>query len=388
VVPALGLMLQAASPAAQSGVDPSVGPASASAADTTRPAGPTRAKKADRKTARSPLSISGAAGLQFIYDDNIVRYSDEYIDDFVHGRYPEKFAIETYDDLIISPMAEIALDARYVPRRPTSLRFRYTAWRYARNGTKNNDAMSVRLRQPAFGADYLELNYYYAPMAYIRELPDRAPFTPRSAPMTWSNFDYAYNSFSAAYWRRVGSRWEVRGRVGRVLRFYNRPFMENDTWEWNYSGSLRYAFSERLKVRVEYTYHDAKARGADIVGETLETSDDSDPSFERDTYEIVTDYYFRGSLWIVRSAQLGLEYFNYFFTSEKPLHLDPFHTGRKDTFYRVEIGVETAEVWRNMSLLAGYRFTERTTSSPWTGDIAEDKDYRNHRVWTGLTYSF
>ena len=75
----------------------------------------------------------------------------------------------------------------------------------------------------------------------------------------------------------------------------------------------------------------------------------------------------------------------YWFTSEKRLDDDPYHVGRQDKVYMVQLALDR-ELARDIDMEIGIRYTERTVDSPWTGDIAEDKDFKQHRYWIGLTY--
>jgi hypothetical protein len=353
-----------------------------------RPVALEAARPSRKRSRKSRLRFKGSFYLEVVYDDNIIHYSDDYLDDFRHGRYPYKFRIETYDDLILAPRLTLEAQTRGLWRRKLTVRLRYTLWRYYRNTFKTNEAYSVRLRQYVGKRDYLEVSAYHAPMAYIRELPDRPPFTPRSVPIEWKPFKYAYNSLSLLYYHRFSAAMSATVRLGRVMRFYNRPFLENDNWEWNGEVGINRRISRRLRVAFKYRYSHADARGYDTVGETKATSDDSDPSYERDSYELTFYVYPRGSLWKTRLLTLRFQYQPYFFISKKPLHEDPFHTGRKDEIYRITLEADSRPLWGPASFSLGYRFTKRVTHSPWKGDIAEDKDYEENRLWLGIDYPF
>lgn len=352
---------------------------------------PTGSKRASAKRSKPLFSVAGNLDLQFIYDNNIIRLSDGSIDLFESGTEPYRYDIETKDDLIVSPRFGLTLGRKLLTTRETTLRFGYIRWQYGRNGIKNNESYTIRLRQPTVGRDFLELSYSYAPGSYVKQLSDRAPFDPRSStPLVWLPFKGKRNAFLLGYSRRVSDRITARVDGGRVMRFYNRPFLENDNWEWNASGNLAVSISKAFKVAGTYTYSDANARALDAVGETIATSDDSDGSYERDLYE--AELTWSPGRLIKKVASFGLmgQYQEYYFTSEKPYYDDPLHTGRKDRVYAVELTTDTKPVYGPVKLVAGWRFSQRKSSLPASvqAEDAEEKAYKDHRFWLGASYPF
>ncbi len=360
------------------------------AADPPAPPSAVKKRRAAERPSRPPLSVSGSFGLQAIYDDNFLRMSDGTILDFRRNANPAKFHIETYDDLILSPRLSLTVGRRLIGSRETTLRFGYIRWQYARNGIKNNESYTIRVRQPTQGRNFLEASYNYAPFGYIRHLSDRAPFVPRSTPLEWIPFKITRNAFTLGYSHRISERITARVDGGRTLRFYNRPFMENDNREWNATGTASLAVSRTLKATGQYEYARTKTRSLDTAGETYETSDDSDASYERDLYELTLDVNPRNRLWKVRLLEVVGQYQAYYFTSKMPPYEDPLHTGRKDNVYAFEANAETKPVYGPVTLVAGWRYSQRTSSLPATvsAEDAEDKDYKDNRIWVGASYPF
>lgn len=342
---------------------------------------------------RLPFGITGSFDLQTIYDDNIFRYSPENILEFRQGLNPDKFNLDTYDDLILSPRLELSLDRRLLGPMAANFRVRYTRWQYTSNPHKTNESWMFRFRQPVSARAFVELGYTYAPRAYIRELSDRAPFEPRSTtPLRWTGFNALRHALLAAAQVRVSQRLTTRLEGGRVIRYYNRPFMENDNWEWNGALSGQFTLTKVFRLSGRYAYSNTKARALDTVGETTLTSDDGDPSYERDLYELSLRYRPVKAIWLFREGEIMGQYQEYYYTSDIAYHLDATHTGRKDEVWAGEATATSAPVWRQVTLELGYRHTERSSSSTasdvGTESIEEDKNYRDNRVWLGMTYPF
>ena len=376
---------------------------------------PTKRKKTPKKTKKPVWQLDGGFSLDVIYDDNICRYSDDTLGSFKSGERPEKFAIETYDDLILSPTIQFELARALLFKKRTRFRVRYRRWDYVRNSIKANQEINLRFRQTFRRYDYLEATYTYAPDSYIKELSDRPPFTSRSVPRVYQNFLITRNAFLLRY-RYRHARWlSLLGDVGRTLRFYNRPFLENDLWEWNFGvrGDIRWG---SFTTTLDYGYANVKARGYDEIGESLEDSDnDGDGSYEKDTFRIRFTYrpkktpfepnpgsdgFSRGvqtfGSWIDRglvalrtwSFYLQHSYARQFYASQRPLYVDPLHVGRLDQQRQWQIAWYSRPLFRKASLELGGRFTVRRADSPagvvGEDDPSEEKDYTGNRYWIAI----
>jgi hypothetical protein len=378
-----------------------------------------KAPRALRKP-RSPWRVTGDLTLDTIYDDNIGRFSESTLAELRSGTNPEGFGIETEDDLIVHSILQSELShASLLLGKGTRLRLRYQRWEYMRNALKTNDEVNVRVRQYVRGGDYVEAAYTYAPDGYVKELNDRPPYTSIVVPRYYEHFVVTRNDFDLAYRYGIDSWLAVRLSGGRTLRFYNQRFMENDVWEWSWGVAPDITLG-RLGLRPEYQYVSAKARGYDQVDETLENSDnDGDGSSEKDTYRLRVSYspgdepYTPGSsgtgalasiLATLRAAgalvdrgliaartasfDVQLSYGRQFYTSKKPLDVDPGHVGRLDQSKQIQLGWSSTPVYRRASLEAGVRYTVRTAKAPagliGEDDPSEEKDFTGTRYWLSV----
>jgi len=341
------------------------------------------AKKPEAKPQR--YSVRGLFGLDLIYDSNFLGLSDDYIDDWRTGLYPEEFKNRTVDDFIVSPSLDIEVRRQYIGLGQTRLRGRATMWYYSANHIKHNQQYDFFLRQYLGRGKNLELYYSYAPEQYIRMLSDRPPFTPGEDPSVYKEFRFTKNVLGMAYRHRASRTISLKLVIEKNLRYYNRPFIENDinatevrgTLYWNALGNLNFSF--------DYSYEYAAAKAVDSVLETPETSDDSDGTYERDLYRLGITWRPRFLRPLFNRADLSGLLMLYYFPTEKELFEDPFHSGRKDTVYKISLSFERRLNSRLTVNIAG-RYTERTVDSPWPGDITLDKDYDKYRIWLGFAY--
>jgi hypothetical protein len=344
-----------------------------------------------KKKKKRKIRVSGSFVLQTIYDDNILRYPDVWIEEFRRNDPPEKYHVDTYDDAIISPRLFLTFRSNPLGKKETRLYLSYITWQYVENPIKDNDSWGARLRQYVKGSNFLEGSYTLSPPNYIKHLTDRDPYLARSTtPREWKPFKGVRHGIELMYSHRFHKRLTATIEGGRVLRYYNRPFLENDNWEWNANTTLSWSPTKIWRFYGKYMYADADARGLDTVDETIETSDDGDGSYERDLYEVRVRYRPPGGIWVLKGFEVKGQRMNYFFTGDKPLDEDPLHTGRGDEVNVFEAYITTKKLWGPVNLKWGYRFAQRTSSLPGTfeGEDAEDKDYKNNRTWLEARYAF
>lgn len=345
-------------------------------------------KRPARAAAPAGLRLRWVAGLEIIYDDNVLRYSEADLDGFLGGTgEPGQYRLRSTDDLILSPSLELELRHRLLPWGDTRWRARAKRWGYLWNPIKTNSNLAFFVRQDLSAGRSVELSYAYSPEQYIRQLTDRAPFTPAEDLAVWEDFRYTRNGFQLIWRERLARPLSARLTVERVLRYYNRPFLENDITAWGLRGSLAWSVAPRLTLTGDYGWEDDAARGFDQLGETLATSDDSDGSCERDLYQLVAEW--RPPLparWFDAVSLTG-QHMSYWYTSTKEITVDPYHVGRKDEVWNFELAF-TRACGPHLEVEVAGRWSRRTVRSPWPGEIvSEDKDYIARRGWVGLTWT-
>ncbi len=345
---------------------------------------------------RNPWRLTGNVGMEFIYDDNIFRFSDENIGRFRRGEDRDRYKMKTYDDFIISPSITLDLRRRLIWGKDSNFWMKYMRYEYATNPIKTNQSLLLRARQYAWGRDFAEVAFSYSPNGYIREMFDRPPFTSRVTPMQFTPFTITRSSLRFSYWKRINPSLLIRGDLQRVWRFYNREFIENDNWEWAYSGIAFITLKNTWRIRAQYTYSDVDGRIGDTVGDTLDDPANvrgGDNSYDRDYYSLDFSYRPRGGfLRVLRDATVGGRHMKFFFTSKLPPHIDAWHTGRLDRISVFVFSLDTRPLFGPVTAEIGYRFTRRSSTAAYTelgaDSIDEDKDYTNNRTWLGFTYRF
>jgi hypothetical protein len=346
---------------------------------------PASNKKAKKK--KPLITYRGSAALDVIYNDNILSNSPGYNDDFFAGSYPWKFLTGTTDDLIIAPALDVEARAKFFSLGQSRLRFKVKRWMYARNPIKTNTDFHFYLRQYFGKNQSLELYFHFAPEQYIRQLSDRSPIDDPEDPINWTEFRFQRNVWNATWRQKLSKKLSVKFLYEENYRYYNQPFMENDINAWEVRGNLAWKMSKVLTLNLDYSYEDAQGRALDEPGETPEESDNSDASYARDLYRIGLDIRHKSLKKFVDKIGVSFLYMDYYYTTEKTLVEDPYHAGRRDTFYKGTLEL-SRKLAKPLNLKLAVRRTERVVDSPWEGDITTDKDFTQWLYWFSLKYSF
>jgi hypothetical protein len=208
---------------------------------------------------------------------------------------------------------------------------------------------------------------------------------PEEDPSLYKSFCFTKNTLALTYRQRLSRALSTKLILENNLRYYNRPFLENDIDAWEVRGVVYWNMHKRWRLQLDYSYEDGRALGLDEIGETIKNSDNSDASYTRDLFRLGVTWKPNLPYRLVDSVGLSGLLMLYYYSTEKDLFADPYHSGRKDQVTKL-----TIELRRKLSKLIsadwGIRFTQRTVDSPWPGDVALDKDYDKYRTWLGLTY--
>ncbi len=344
-------------------------------------------RKGTASAKSSPWSWHNRAGLELIYDDNILTQSPDAFIIFENNSDPAAFRIHSTDDLLVVPSVDLEVRRNLFDFGQTRVRFRVKYWHYTYNPIKTNTDFDFYLRQYWGRKTSFELYVNHAPEQYIRQLNDFAPFQDPETPTESKEFRFTRNVVNLTWRQSVSRRVATKLSLETNRRYYNKPFIENDIEAWELRGNVRFRATRWLDIDVDYGWEDAAGRGYDTVGETPETSDDGDPSYERDLYRLGfgIDTPFLDP--VVDGLDVAGLFMDYYYTTKKPIFDAPFQRGRRDKWGKVFVTLHK-RLNRRISLDVGFTYSERAVESPWYGDITLDKNYIQHRYSVGADYRF
>src|SRR5258706_1577197 len=114
-------------------------------------------------------SLNLAASLATWYDSNLLQYSDVQLSQFDSGLYPNRFSIESKDDITLNPSLALTWELDQGGGRRHSVRLKADGDFHHKNGTADFRAASLAWRE-RFGGSGLLLRGYMLPAYYVRQL--------------------------------------------------------------------------------------------------------------------------------------------------------------------------------------------------------------------------
>jgi hypothetical protein len=117
-------------------------------------------------------SLALAAGISSWYDSNLLQYSDPQISQFESGAFPDRFAIDSIDDITLGPSLALTWELDQGGGRRHSVRVRGDGDFHATNSTADFQSMSLTWREYFRGGHRLSMRGYYLPSYYLRQLRD------------------------------------------------------------------------------------------------------------------------------------------------------------------------------------------------------------------------
>jgi hypothetical protein len=325
----------------------------------------------------------------YVYDNNILKYSDKYINLFVSELNFGRFHINTYDDFVLYNSFDAAFSINIIKNLMTTVNVNGTYKVFTHNSIKNWGQINIGLKQQINKRAYAKLFYSYLPDYYIRHFRDKDWVEVYGLiPKTFQPFSFTKNSYGLRLKNTFLSNTKVFLTISYMQFYYNHHFTEYDCN--NISGDLKinHPVSKYFDIESSYRFTHSNAKGYDQPDESKETSDDADASFYENTFFVSINVKLPRILKIKNNLNIKVSYGNRQYTSTKGIINDPLHTGRNDNNYRLYFLYKIKPL-KNLSISAFYNYYKRVTSSDYDINkqyISNEKDYNQFQ--TGLTVAY
>lgn len=329
-------------------------------------------------------------GLRTMYDDNILKYSDKYLERFMNRQDEGRFQVDTYDDIIIRPSLKASVSYRFIKNLRTDLDINFNRSQYIVNNIKTWDYFSTSLRQFYGKKGHVRNSYNYIPEFYIRHYRDD-DFTSYVGygPESFKTMSFSKETVGFRVQHNVFKKTNLRLSAEYANYFYNVHYIGYDSKDMAFEMSLFQTISEKLKFQVAYEFTTSKAKGFDQAHETFNTSDDADASFIDNSFSASITCKLPSYFGLSHDISCNGKFGERQFTSRHYIEYDMLHAGRRDFNYTFSVAYG---IWISKSMDASvfYNYLERVTDSksPINYDMVKDeKSYRQNQVGFALTYS-
>ena len=328
-----------------------------------------------------PWRLAWRCELGAAYDTNIFRYPESDVDDFLDGREGHRYPVEYVDDVRLEPSVDVSFVREEPGRRETELRFSADGRLATINGEKSFGRLGARVKETRKGFAYALADYYAIPAYHLRHLWDA---------------DASENPYRSCDFRKHAARVEVGsdrslpvdliGRVKYDYMGYDQDFVEYDSDAWTTGLTAVVRPARGLRVDVGYALRVLTARGYDELGETRETSDDSDISYEQDEYTLKVRWDLeRTAAEIPTVLTFGAKLSQRFYQTDRSADDDPYHAGREDTYLTLT-GRSAHELSDALTLELFYEHRRRSSESEYVEELGFSKDYTDDRVGLRLIF--
>ena len=289
--------------------------------------------------AASGQSLNLTAGLSSYYHDNILQYSDGQLRDFESGLHPDRYAIETRDDLVINPSLALTWELEPRPGRRHALWLDGQGDFHQKNGIMDFRSLRAGWRESWSRDRRLVVSGYVLPRYYLRQLFDD-DVVPAYAGLTrYRRADFRLQIASADWTQRITNKALLDLGYQYEKRDYNSDFDERDSGL--HQGEIGVSFvrlPHRGRLRLGGGYRVSHARAED--GDQTEPVPDPDVSYHGMSAAVGgrMELARRGPWRVVGDLAYALETRSY--DSDRPS--DRYHFGREDILHAIELGLRTA----------------------------------------------
>jgi hypothetical protein len=326
-----------------------------------------------------------------LYDNNILKYSDKYIERFLNREDEGRFHIHSLDDLVMDYSLEISYSKNIVKKHKSifSASIDYTSYSY--NPVKSWASFEFALRQAVTKKTSFWLAYSHIPKYYINHFRDDDwiavyGFTPE----TFQPYDYAKNDLDFWIQQNIFSSTRARLYFSYTQYRLNEHFTEYDSDNLLLGIGLFHSLTKRINVNGSYKFVYSKAKGYDEVGETIGTSDDVDATYDEHIFSAGVGFQLPKIFKLKTNVNLYAQYSRKLYTTNHFGENDPLHAGRYDDYFRIGLDYNI-KVLSNISLTAFLNWNMRnsqTTFQPNDEYVSDEKDYSQYQAGITFNYEF
>lgn len=347
-------------------------------------------KKEDKKENKEEKHFEAEVSFATIYDNNILKYSDKYIERFLNNQDEGRFHIKTYDDIILYQSVDIAASYRIIKKLKSKFNINFFSNSYMVNNIKNWYFVTFGYQQYITKRASFKVFYNYLPHYYVRHFRDEDWVDVYGyIPETFVQFAYAKDNYGFWIQNTFFKNTRINAGFDYSKYYHNKHYTEYDCKNYIFGISLFQPVLEKVRLEFGYENEHSNAKGYDEPGETKETADDADATYFENGFAFGVNWELPKIRKTKHGVDVKLSYQKRYYLSQHYLEEDREHTGRVDDNIQL-----VANYYVNLSkafkLNAFYRFYKRNSDSESQINqlyLAVEKDYKQSQFGLQLTYN-
>ncbi len=341
------------------------------------------------RKAKKPKNFELKLKLGSTYDNNILKYSDKYLDRFMNGEDKGRFHIDTYDDMIIYTSLQLDWSFKILNNHKSKINGEVSRRTYVVNDIKSWNYFTVGFQQYFAKKASIKILYSYIPEFYVRHFRDDNwvdvyGYTPE----TFQPYSFSKENLGGYIQNTFFKSTRIKLSLFHARYYHNKHYTEYDSKDWIYGIKLYQHLHKKIKIEVGYYYVTSNAKGYNSAIETPETSTGPDATFAEDRFTL-------GFLWYLPKIKkhrhnIRLDFgllLRYYSSKYSPI-IDPLHAGRVDRNYRFSV-IYNYHVNKSFYISAFYKLYVRDsdTKAPINKVyVSNEKDYSQYQIGLELIY--
>ena len=328
-----------------------------------------------------------------MYDNNILKYSDKYIERFVNSQDEGRFHISSYDDMVFPYSVGISYRNNFIGNLTTILSAGYNSNSYSYNGIKNWGKYNISWRQLVARFSTFLISYSHIPNFYIRHFRDddwvdQLGYTPE----TYQPYEFTKDSYNAWFQQYLfKKKTRVRLYISYMKYFHNEHYTEYDCDNYLYGFRVYQLITKSIRVDAGYKYITSDAKGIDEANDTNEDdiANRGDATYKEHIYSVGVAVKFPKVFGLKNDINITGQYQKRFYETDHFLELDPLHAGRYDTNIRVYSRYNMI-LLKYLSLTAFFNWIYRDTETSAELNqqyVSNEKDYSQYQLGIKINYN-
>lgn len=317
--------------------------------------------------------------LETKYNSNILNLSQSDLDRFESGNEPDKFSLETSDDLITSAKVELNLKHRLMAGHTQINRVAINYNRFLKNSFKDNYYIEFALKQYLSKKLNFGIYFYYYPEIYVNRYDSVL-----DAENVFRDFTYSKNNYVGKLNYTLNSKYQFNYKFGFSQLFYNEYFTEYDAENIANGIGIRITPASWIRIDSGYAFKISNAKAEDAFSNPQQVTIIKDASYQADIFDL--SFCFPAVITVFNepvNLDLGAKYEHFYFQAEN--QIDEYHYGREDKIVTFNSDAKY-KLTNNISLKCFYKYKFRDTGSPYT-NVETDKEYNLYETGISIRLS-
>lgn len=324
------------------------------------------------------------------YDDNILKYSDKYIEKLLRHEDEGRFDIDTYDDVYIISKLNASYFFRFFNKKKTKISTSISNSYYINNDIKSWRYFGVGIQQYFAKKASAKFSYSYIPSFYVRNFrdDDLVPLYGKE-PGSFSQYSFSKDNYSFWIQNTFSKQTRIRLSASRVFYYHNEHYTEYDSKDVYLGLSLRRPVSKKVKLELAYQFAYSDAKGFDQDFETKENSDESDATFLDNQIDFTLNTQLH-RLWKRKNdLTFKIRYSKRQFLTSHLIQNDLLHARRIDNrlslfaTYNIKLSKDTKlSIYYNR-----YQRKSENGTTDYHEYLSNEKEYGQNQVGVQFTYS-